>query len=132
MFSRFLSFPSRYGRNKINHSVFATHEIPISETTRLSTNTSYSFRATQSQYKERAWTFGASPSRISLTIPSSLSGARGLLDTGKYQRNIYLLSIPQSGGKNVITFEWDHRLQRQNFLWHIIGVPDGSRIESTV
>ena len=30
--------------------------------------------------------------------------------------NLDLLSIPQSGGKNVKTFRWDHRLQRQDFF----------------
>ena len=27
-----------------------------------------------------------------------------------------LLSIPQSGGKSVKTFRWDHRLQRRNLF----------------
>ena len=42
------------------------------------------------------------------------------------------LNIPQSGGKMSKTCSWDHRLQRQNLLWHLNGFPDGSDIGSTV
>ena len=34
-----------------------------------------------------------------------------------------LLSIPQSGGKNVKTFRWDHRLQIQNLFMAFKRVP---------
>ena len=34
----------------------------------------------------------------------------------KIRTYLDLLSIPQSGGKNVKTFRWDHRLQIQNLF----------------
>ena len=39
------------------------------------------------------------------------------------ERVLDLLSIPQSGGKNVKTFRWDHRLQIQNLLVAFKRVP---------
>ena len=39
---------------------------------------------------------------------------------------------PSIRGENVKTFGWDHRLQVQNILWHLNGLPDGSNIGSTV
>ena len=40
-----------------------------------------------------------------------------------------LLSIPQSGGKNVKTFRWDHRLHKyKTSSWHLTGFPYRSNI----
>ena len=41
----------------------------------------------------------------------------------KIRTHLDLLSIPQSGGKNVKTFRWDHRLQIQNVLMAFKRVP---------
>ena len=41
----------------------------------------------------------------------------------KIRTHLDLLSIPQSGGKNVKTFRWDHRLQIQNLFMAFKRVP---------
>ena len=41
----------------------------------------------------------------------------------KITTRLDLLSIPQSGGKNVKTFRWDHRLQIQNLFMAFKRVP---------
>ena len=51
----------------------------------------------------------------------------------KIRTHLDLLSIPQSGGKNVKTFRWGHRLQIQNLFMAFKRVfPYGSNIGSTV
>ena len=41
----------------------------------------------------------------------------------KMRTRLDLLSIPQSGGKNIKTFRWDHRLQIQNHFMTFKRVP---------
>ena len=41
----------------------------------------------------------------------------------KIRTRLDLLSIPQSGGKTVKTFRWDHRLQIQNLFMTFKRVP---------
>ena len=46
-----------------------------------------------------------------------------LLFKRKIRTRLDLLSIPQSGGKNVKTFRWDHRLQIQSLFMALKRVP---------
>ena len=46
-----------------------------------------------------------------------------LLFKRKIRTHLDLLSIPQSGGKSVKTFRWDHRLQIQNLFVAFKRVP---------
>ena len=51
-----------------------------------------------------------------IMFPCSVDHGRDFVVERKIRTHLDLLSIPQSGGENVKTFRWDHRLQIQNLF----------------
>ena len=67
------------------------------------------------------WSKGAAYAGRRKELREDFSGDR--VFKRKIRMHLDLLSIPQSGGKNVRTFRWYHRLQIQNLFMAFKRVP---------